>query len=419
MMGNAVYLPDVDSARVLNTARAADLQVIDRATSGALLTAPSLGQLLAERGLTFFAASSGSTGSGTLMNHRGAGAGLVHHALTIPDSLAGIVEAVLGPPPPRRQGATSMPRVARAVDAILRMGLDRADADVLAAWLTQPDGTAHRTGVGSPETIEVLAQVDAEIGRLLDGLEERGVLGTTNVLVTSDHGFTTRVGQESLTDLLVNAGLKSSSDSRDVVVAGSAIHVRQGGPEQTGAIVRLLQQTDWIGPVFTRAESAGGTVGSFPGTVAFAAIGWRHDRSADILTSPTWSGAVNDHGFAGAVLSPGVASHGSTSPWDIRATLIAFGPSVRNGVATEVPTGNIDIVPTTLYFMGSQAPVELDGRVLREWLLDGPAPNAVQVVPDPIVVSAQVEGLRYELTVNRARVDATTYFSGTEVTRTH
>ena len=417
LLGNSVYFPEVDSSRVLNMGVAEDLLLIDQATDGGLLTVPSLGELLGARGLTFFAASSGSTGSGMLMNHRGAGGGLVHHSVTIPDTLGPVVLQALGILPTTPAGESSVPLVARAVDAVLRIGVDRVDADVLAAWLTEPDGTAHRTGVGSPETVEVLSRVDAEIGRLLDGLRERRLLQSTDILVTSDHGFAKRIGQESITGLLVRRGLKVSSRSTDVVVAGGAIHVREGGAERVGAIVRLLQETDWVGAVFTPAASPRSDVGTHPGTVAFSSIGWSHERSADILVSGDWSDAVNDFGYPGAVLTPGVAGHGSSSPWDILATFLASGPSIKRSVVSRVPTGNIDIVPTVLTLIGASLPVDLDGRVLFEVFSTGPDPDEIGVVSDPITVVALLEGLRYQLTVNRSRVGSTMYFDGTSVER--
>ncbi len=417
MMGNSVYLPDVDPDRVLNTGSAADLRSIDEATGGGMLTAPSLGELLEEQGLVYFAAASGSTGSGVLMNPHGAGAGLVHQLFTIPDSLGPIVETELGPPPEPGEEGASVALVARAVDAMLRIGLDLADADVLAAWLTEPDGTAHARGVGAPETLAVLRAVDAEIGRLLDGLADRGVLGVTHILVTSDHGFTTHTGSTSLSGLLVEEGLKESSGSMDVVVAGDAIHVLEGGPQRVADIVRALQRTDWIGPVFTPAESGGSDLGHLPGTVAYEAIGWSHPRTSDILTGANWSDDLNEHGYEGEVLTPGVAGHGSTSPYDIRATFIAAGPALKRGVVSTVPTGNIDLTPTALFLVGANVPAEIDGRVITEILRDGPDPAAVEVRFDPVDTEVALPEVRYYLRVERTSVNGVMYFDGTTVER--
>ena len=351
------------------------------------------------------------------MNHRGSGAGLVHHSFTIPDSLGTVVAAELGPLPDPRADGSSVGLVARAVDALLRIGLDLADADVLAAWLTEPDGTTHFRGIGAPETLAVIRAVDEEIGRLLDGLAARGVAEVTNILVTSDHGFTTRTGNTSLSGLLVDEGLKESGGSMDVVVAGDAIHVLEGGPERIADIVRVLQQTDWIGPVFTPAEADGSDFGHLPGTVAYGAVGWSHRRTADILTSANWSDAVNEHGYEGEVFTSGVAGHGSTSPSDIRATFIAAGPDIKRGVVSNVPTGNIDVTPTALFLAGAEILVEVDGRVLMEALRDGPDPATVEVRSDPVETEVVLPELRYRLTVERSSVAGVMYFDGTRVVR--
>jgi len=416
-LGNSVYLPEVVADRVLDTGDRQDLLLIQEAMRGRILTAPSLGEMLDDAGRVFFAASSGSTGSGTLMNPTGAGAGLVHHAMTMPDSLGPVVDEVLGPVPDLEDAASGLPLVARAIDALLRIGVDRGDADVLAAWLTEPDGTAHDTGMGSPETVAVLRGVDAEIGRLLDGLAERGLLEQTNVVVASDHGFSTRVGEERLEDLLVEAGLKASEESLDVVVASDAIHVREGGAERIEAIVELLQATPWVGPVFTRAGEAGPDHGSVPGTASFAAISWDHPRSADILTSADWTDEENAWGYVGSVLTPGVAGHGSSSPWDIRATFLAAGPAFRSGLRLEVPTGNVDLTPTAIHLVGAPVPAHLDGRVLREILVGGPEPSTVAVVEEPVVVERVLDGMRYRLELERVRVGETRYLRGTAVER--
>jgi hypothetical protein len=417
LLGNSVYLPEVEPSRTLNASVAADLKLIDEATNGVLLTAPSLGELLTERGLTYFAAASGSSGSGLLMNHTGAGAGLVHYEFALPDSLASVVAEVLEPVPEIPEGSNAVALAAWAIDAILRIGVDRADADVLALWLTEPDGIGHSEGIGSPAMLEALRQTDAEIGRLLDGLAERGVLERTNILVTADHGFSTHNGEISVNRLLVDAGLKESAQSTDVAVAGDAIHVMEGGQARVAAIVRLLQQTEWIGPVFTRGTAADAVLGSHAGTVSFQAIGWDHARSADILTSAGWSDLENEYGWRGEVLTTGTAGHGSSSPWDVRATFIAAGPAIKRNAVSPVATGNIDIVPTTLALLGQPVPAGLDGRVLTEVLATGPQPGEISFAEDPITTSVELGDLVYELTVYRTRVGSTVYFDGTDVTR--
>ena len=417
LLGNSVYLPGVEQGRVLDASDAADLRRIAAATGGALLTARSLGELLEQNGFTFFAASSGSTGSATLMNHRGAGAGLVQHELTVPDSLAVVADDVLGDAPVLAEEASYVPLVARAVDALLEIGLDRADADVLAVWLTEPDHTAHAAGIGAPAMLDVLTRVDAEIGRLLDGIAERGLSEWTNVIVVSDHGFSTHSGQESIRDLLVRSGLKESETSLDVVVAGDAIHVEQGGDARVGAIVRLLQDTDWVGPIFTRGLSPDSMTGAHAGTVSFAAIGWDHERSADILTGGNWGDSDNEFGWRGEVLTPGIAGHGSSSPWDVHATLIAAGPDIKRNIASPIPTGNFDVMPTVLALMGVPVPPGLDGRVLEEALATGPYPGEMPLAPDPVGATVQLGELVYDLVVYRSRVGETVYFDGTDVTR--
>ncbi len=413
-MGNSVYIPEA-AERVLDTGDAGDLQLIANSSGGRLLTASTLGEILEDQGLVLFAASSGSTGSGTLMNHTGAGAGMAHYALTIPEALGAVVAREIGPPPD--EGAPDgMPYVRWGVDAVLDYGVDVVDADVLALWITEPDGTAHESGIGHPATVAVLAEVDREIGRLMDGLGARGVLHTTTFLVTSDHGFSRRVGTSSLTELLVDAGLKGSADSKDVIIAGDAIHVREGGRERTRDIARLLQVTPWIGPVFS-AGSGDDDRGLVPGTASFAAISWDHPRSADLLTSAGWSDAENPWGYRGETYSRGVAGHGTSSPWDIRATFIGWGSGVRSGVVSDVPTGNVDLTPTALSVVGATVPESVQGRVLRELFVGGPESDDLDVRRDSVVVSTEVNGTHYRLTVSHTWAGGRRYFDGTRVER--
>jgi arylsulfatase A-like enzyme len=414
-MENSVYLPGVDSTRILNTGSAEDLRLIDEATGGRLLTAPSLGEILDEHGLRYFAASSGSTGSAVLMNHRAPGGAMVHQEVVIPDTLTPVVNELLGVPPPAERPSFGVVR--RAVDALLQIGVDRFDADGLAIWITEPDGTAHATGIGSPQTREALRGVDVEIGRLLRGLTARGVRDATSILVTSDHGFATRVGARSVTALLVDEGLKESRSSMDVVVAGGAITVNQGGERRVGEIVRLLQATDWIGPVFTLGSAPDVHLGSVPGTLSFASVFWDHPRAADILFAGNWSSGVNEWGYEGEVTTPGVAGHGSLSPHDVHATFLAAGRGIKQGVRSSVPTGNVDLAPTLLHLLGLPPVSSMDGRILNEALSTGPDPAAMEVRTEELVAEAVVGGRTYRQILYRSEVEGHWYVDFARVVR--
>ena len=77
---------------------------------------------------------------------------------------------------------------------------DGAVTDTAAAWirrfapeilfvhLPDVDGAGHKDGWGSPSQLAAIAVADRCVGRLLDALAKRGVLDSTLVLVTSDHG---------------------------------------------------------------------------------------------------------------------------------------------------------------------------------------------------------------------------------------
>ena len=413
LMGNSVYLDWVDAERVLNTGNVSDLRLISDSSGGRLLTAPSLAAVLEQNGKTLFAVSSGSGGSALLMNRQGRGGGLAHPELFLPPESQGAIEAEFGPTPP--DAPPRMRSVAWTIDVLLGRGIDTLDADALMIWITEPDGTAHRTGVGSPETLDILRSVDAEIGRLLDGLAARGVLASTNILVTADHGFSTRTGAQSVRALLRQRGLIRTQT--DVVVAGGAIHVNEGGEGRVREIVHVLQETDWVGPIFTRGVDASTTDGSVEGTLAFSTIAWNHERSADILTAGNWSSAENEFGFPGEVMEPGVANHGTLSPYDVRTTFIAYGPDIKQAIQSRVPTGNVDLAPTALYLLGVPVPDGMDGRVIEEAFRNGPAIEAVKVDTAEIRTGTTWSGGSYELILMKSFVSGTEYVDLARVER--
>jgi arylsulfatase A-like enzyme len=276
-------------------------------------------------------------------------------------------------------------------------------------WLNDPDGTAHAKGMGVPMTRESLALVDAGIGRIEDTLRARGLLEHTNILVTSDHGFSTHTGELKLAGLVEPFARTMPDGSSDIVVAEGAIYLRSGDdPARVAAIVAALQARPEVGAIFTAQ-------GAVPGTLPFEVARWNHPRSGAILVSANWTDRVNEHGFKGTTAQGGVAGHGTSSPFDIHNALIAAGPDFREGATSNVPTGNVDLAPTLLRLLGLPVPASMTGRVIAEGLRNGPQPSSVTVERRQQTVRT-ADG-RYELSAHISVVDGRRYLDYTEVVR--
>jgi len=406
LLGNTVYFPEVDAEKGLTTSDYANLQRIAEAEEGALLTASTLGEVLEANGHSILAVSSGSSGSALLLNPTLAGQGVMNVNAILPESNREAVESVIGPAP--EDSIPAKARNAWVVDAYIAFALERSHPLVTQMWLTDPDHTAHPEGMGAPKTVEALRAVDGEIGRILGAHADRDLLGTVNILLTSDHGFSTQRGGFNPLGLLLKHGLRGS-----VVLAGTAMYVDDRDPGRIEQIVRLLQAEDWAGAIFTQAAAAGDYRGWVDGTLSFHAAQWRHPRSADILVSPNWDDGINEYGYAGRTTFPGVAGHGSSSPYDIRGTLIAHGPAFKKGARSSVPTSNADIAPTILHVLGLAPPPTMTGRPTREALANGPKPEDVEV--ETTIHAVKTDGYRLEL--SESVVDGRRYFNSTRVSR--
>jgi hypothetical protein len=103
------------------------------------------------------------------------------------------------------------------------------------------------------------------------------------------------------------------------------------------------------------------------------------------------------------------SSHGSASPYDLHAVLIANGPSFRSGLRSILPTGAVDLAPTVAALLGLEAQPSQDGRVLWE-LMAGPAgePGPLQ---EELLEPVTTNGFR-EARLLLHRVGTTSYLHG-------
>jgi predicted AlkP superfamily pyrophosphatase or phosphodiesterase len=366
LLGNAIYIPQVEAARSIGTGYD-DLSKIPAATNGPVLTAPSLGELLEAAGERMMVFSSGTTGQAFLQNHKAVKGAVINPGLILPETLKAKVLAEMGEV--SKEGDEDFNRHKWVTDALLRYGLVKDGPLVSAIWLSDPDGAAHSHGIGSPEAVEAIRFVDEQFGRIMEAMQTRGMEKEFNVIISTDHGFVTQIGSMSLTDYLIQEGLKKDKDSDDVVVAEGSMYVKNHDPELIQKIVTALQQEEWVGAVFTKAKKEGDMLGWVEGTGSFDAIHYNHSqRTGDILIAMAWNDVKNEKGFAGKDYSKGKAGHGGSSPYEIHINLFAKGPDFKDATVTELPTSNIDIVPTILGIYNIPQPVQMDGRAISELL---------------------------------------------------
>ncbi len=416
LMGNTVYFPAIDKKKGLNTGDFSDLNKISAATNGHLLTAITLGEVLQQRGAKMMVFSSGSTGQAMMQNHTVSGGAVINPGMILPESFKDTLVKDIGPIP-----AKAKPNAAQhkwVTDALIKYGLTLDGPLVSAIWFSDPDGTAHSDGIGVPTSMESIKIVDAEFGRILKSLKSSNLENHFNIVISTDHGFITNVGKEGLAEFLIKQGFKKDKESEDVVVAEGAIFVKDHNEVVIKKIVAALQAQDWIGGIFTPAKSPGDTKGVVDGTLSFESIHWNHpERSADILVDENWDDRKNDQGYAGTSFSRGVAGHGGLSPYEVHIALLASGPSFKKSFSSELPTSNVDIVPTILKIHNIPIPATMDGRVISELLIEDIKPNKVEAKKEIIRTDTKFSGGQYILTLERTILGKYKYVDFAKVER--
>jgi predicted AlkP superfamily pyrophosphatase or phosphodiesterase len=417
LMGNTVYFPQVDSKKGLNTGNAEELNKINVATAGHLLTAVSIGEILQSFGAKMMVFSSGSTGQAMMQNHTVSGGAIINPSMILPDSIKGRVINEIGAIPP--PGKPNTKRHKWITDALIEYGLTLEGPLVSGIWYSDPDGTAHSDGIGSVTAMQSIKDVDEQFGRIISALKGKKLTQYFNIIISTDHGFITNIGKVGLAGYLIQEGLKKDTTSEDVVVAEGAIYVKDHNIETIKNIVSALQSQEWVGAIFTRGDKPGDMKGFVPGTLSFESIHWNHpDRSADILVDENWDDRVNNAGYAGASFSRGVAGHGGLSPYEVHIALIAAGPSFKKAFEGNLPTSNVDIVPTILHIHHIPVPPSMDGRVINEFLLDpGPPKNMESKTQITETTVKQAWGT-YRVQLERSILGRYAYVNCTKVIRT-
>lgn len=252
-------------------------------------------------------------------------------------------------------------------------------------WLSEPDASQHDSGPGSSNALAAIDSSDKQLGEIFKALDERKLRDQTDIMVVSDHGFSTISKGVDMYESLKKAKFKAFKRFDDpepgdilVVALGGSVcfYVYDHVESVTRALAEHLQTTDFAGVIFSRPEVK--IEGTFP---LDAVRNNTTNVTPDLIMSFRWSAEKSANGTPGLITSEGEkgkGTHGSLSAYDLRNTLVAAGPNFKTGFINETPSGNIDVAPTVLHLLGVKPTVPMDGRVLHEALLGGgPAPTPV------------------------------------------
>ena len=329
IIANREYRPAIDPLKNVPTEVPEVVAKGDRLTGGKFVAVPTLPELVrAAGGRTAVAATKGVG----LLWDRGAradGSVTVAHGHTVPESALTAVEAALGGPfpadPPKFPNVAQDLWTTRALTEVLwRDGVPALSV----LWLSDPDYSQHATAPGAPVALAALrTNADANLARVLAVLEARGVRERTDVIVVSDHGFSTISESVNAEELLSRAGFRVHSQlAAAPLPKGDVFYVGLGGTmcfyvgeHDAGTrdgLVRFLQGSAFAGVIFTRGPD------DVKGTFPLGKVHLDTPDAPDVMVALRWTDAKNAAGVAGTILGDhnrqaGSGTHATLSAYDL------------------------------------------------------------------------------------------------------
>ena len=188
LTANTLVIPEFDPHRVFG---ALEPTLTEVAALHPVLLQPTLGDILHRHDMEYIAVGAGTSGNAYLQNPNAetGGGATIHPDFTLPRALHKEIVGRFGEWPDRR--GPSAPKMARVVDVVTRYVLDELEPAVAMMWLSEPDVSQHSHGVGSPEALDAIREADRQFGRFLDWLDREGRTAETDVIIASDHGYST------------------------------------------------------------------------------------------------------------------------------------------------------------------------------------------------------------------------------------
>ena len=250
-----------------------------------------------------------------------------------------------------------------------------ARVDTVLAWMSLPparrpgfvtlyfsavDSQGHRYGPDAPETTAAIARVDSAVGRLLGGLDTRGLGDRASVVVVSDHGMAA-LAPDRVVYLDDAAPRLAGRTERILWGATTLVWPAPGQLDSLGAALSTLAHVS----VYRRDAPA--AAGGVPERLHFR----DHPRIAPLVL-------VADEGWTLTTRAEARVPRGGTHGYDnavasMAGILIARGPAFRSGGAV-VPTFNtVDVYEALCAALGL-TPAPNDGDVAAARSVLAPVP---------------------------------------------
>ena len=371
LAGNTFVARDWDQGRVI-PALEFELSKMLAGGTDPLLT-DSLQLMISDFGKEYFAIGVGTSGNAYVHNYMASslGGGTIHPDFSIPNELNRDYLKRFGAWPAQKLPNTL--RYKHAMRIFIDSILEEENPDVALIWSSEPDKSQHAYGVGHPLSDKALSEADQEFGKLLGYIESRPDKSDIDIMILSDHGYSTVMGKIDVKKEMEDAGFNDDLSEGRILLApnGGSVLIYLNDLEEVSVdkLVSWMMSQDWCGAILATEK-----LSHLEGTLPASIIGNDGIRGADLTMSFKWSDENNEHGYKGQVFSTdgevGVGQHGSMSKYEMNNLLICYGKSFREGERILSPTGNVDILPTVLKLLDVPIPETVEGRVLNEALLE-------------------------------------------------
>ena len=216
---------------------------------------------------------------------------------------------------------------------------------IITLYFSDTDDVGHRFGPDSPEIGAAIQKIDSSIGRLVDGLEARGLGSRVNMIVVSDHGM-------------------SAVDSTRVVYWDDALDASVARSIEEGPLLTLNAPDDSVGVYVERLNRVSPHMRAhaskeLPERFAYSG----NDRIPSIVALLDDGWIVSRRNRRGGYRVGG-GTHGYDNEFSsMQATFIASGPAFRSGGRIDT-VSNLDIYELMCHLLAI-TPSPNDGSMER------------------------------------------------------